>query len=153
VGLREEERVPVLVDPVTRLVFERSDLADDAGPAPALGLRLLYLVGRASRAWLPLVYALRLLDIVAREPHPSHCLSAEEIGRVVYRVERRVHIEDCYPRMLLTYWLCRGSRLQCEITVGVLAPTRKMHVWCSTGGSLPYEPSRVHHAFQPLLVV
>lgn len=153
VGLRKEDRVPVLADPVTRLVFERSDLAADAGPAPSLRLRLLYLVGRASRAWLPLVYAVRLLDVVARRACGVRRLSVEEIGRVVHNVERWVHIEDCYPRALLTYWLCRTSRLRCEITVGVLTPTRKMHVWCSVDGLLPYEPSRIHHAFQPLLII
>jgi hypothetical protein len=153
VGLRDADRVDALADPVGDLAFERCDLADEAGPVPSRPLRMLYLLCRASRGWVPAVYALRVLGAAAAARRASRPLSVEEIARTVHRVERSVRVEDCYPRALLTYWLCRRNGLPCRFVIGVLAPTRMMHAWCSTDGVLPYEPYRTHHAFQPLLVV
>jgi hypothetical protein len=79
--------------------------------------------------------------------------TVSEIGRLVHAVEQAVGLTDCYPRALLTCYLCLTSGLRCELTVGTLAPTRKLHAWCSTGGALPYEPSPEHYLYRPLLVV
>jgi hypothetical protein len=75
-----------------------------------------------------------------------------EIGRVVMAVERSVGISDCYPRALLTAYLCLTAGLSCQITVGILAPTKLLHAWCSTGGVIPYEPVPRHWWYSPLVI-
>jgi len=67
-------------------------------------------------------------------------------------VERSIGISDCYPRALLTAYLCMCARLNCEVTIGILTPTAMMHAWCSTGGSVPYEPDPQHWLYSPLAV-
>lgn len=67
-------------------------------------------------------------------------------------VERSVGISDCYPRALLTTYLCLIAGLPCTITVGILAPTTNMHAWCTSAGAIPYEPEPEHWFYQPLVV-
>jgi hypothetical protein len=38
----------------------------------------------------------------------------------------------------------------CVLAVGALAPTRKMHAWCSVDGVLPCEPLPEHYLYQVL---
>lgn len=66
--------------------------------------------------------------------------SVTETGRAVIAVERSVSVSDCYPRALLTAYLCVNARLPCTITIGILTPSRNMHAWCSTEGVIPHEP-------------
>ena len=78
---------------------------------------------------------------------------AEAIGRLVHGVESAIGLADCYPRALLTAWLSLSHGLRCELVVGTLAPTRKMHAWCSIHGQLPYEALPEHYLYQPLLIM
>jgi hypothetical protein len=68
-------------------------------------------------------------------------------------VENKVGISDCYPRALLTAFLCLSARLDCRVTIGILAPAANMHAWCSTGGIIPYEPASVHWWYSPLAIL
>ena len=78
--------------------------------------------------------------------------SPTDVGQIVSAVERTVGMADCYPRALLTAYLCMMARLNCKITVGILAPTSNLHVWCSTDGVIPYEPEPHYWWYQPLVV-
>jgi hypothetical protein len=86
--------------------------------------------------------------LCVRAPACKRTLS--DIGRLVFEVERSAGIEDCYPRALLTLYLCLQAGHPCELLVGCLAPTRKMHAWCSSAGTLPYEALPEHYMYQPL---
>jgi hypothetical protein len=67
-------------------------------------------------------------------------------------VERAAGISDCYPRALLTAYLCMIARIRCEVTVGILSPTAKMHAWCSAEAAIPYEPKPEHWFYSPLVI-
>lgn len=72
------------------------------------------------------------------------------LARSVHAVEHRAGFSDCYPRALMTAYLCLRAGRGCVLAVGALAPTRKMHAWCSVDGVLPYEPLPEHYLYQPL---
>jgi hypothetical protein len=91
----------------------------------------------------------RWLAVVRRGPG----IDAVEIGETVKAVERAVGVSDCYPRALLTAYLCMRARVDCEVTIGILAPTTNLHAWCSSQGTIPYEPRREHWFYQPLVVL
>lgn len=72
---------------------------------------------------------------------------------MVHGIEQSLGYSDCYPRALMTLYLCLSSRRDCDLTIGLLAPTRKMHAWCSSEGQLPYEALPEHYMYQPLMVM
>jgi hypothetical protein len=57
---------------------------------------------------------------------------------------------NCYPRAIVSATMAHREGMECQLTLGVLAPTRKMHLWCTVAGVLPYEPSPEHYLYQPL---
>ena len=139
-----------LADPVERIAHDRPSFRDSRVESPAYTLRLAYLLLRASR-WVPLCWMARLVHAVGvRAPRQRRTVS--EIGRTLFEVERVVGLEDCYPRALMTVYLCARARRPCDLVVGCLAPTRLMHTWCSCLGVLPYEPLPEHYMYQPLYV-
>ena len=113
-------------------------------------LPLLYLFFHRYRTIASISRALFLVRCLARFGSGRRQWSAIEIGRAVMAVEDKVGISDCYPRALLTAYLCLSARLGCRVAVGILAPTANMHAWCSTGGIIPYEPASVHWWYSPL---
>ena len=56
-------------------------------------------------------------------------------------VERSVGISDCYPRALLTTYLCLTAGLPCTITVGILARQRTCTLGALPLGRFPASPS------------
>lgn len=152
-GLGEAARTNAIVDPVRRVVRDRACVDDVAAPAVPLGLKGAYLAMRASRSVLPLRACARLVRRAAvtlggRWVDPG--ASSAEIGRTVRAIEDRSGAGDCYARALITAFLCLSARRACVLTIGVLAPTRKMHAWCCVEGDLPYEPSPEHYLYQPV---
>ncbi|HEY5374118.1 MAG TPA: lasso peptide biosynthesis B2 protein, partial [Polyangiaceae bacterium] len=95
----------------------------------------------------------RALRRLALRRHSRARLGVREIARLVHCIERSVPNPNCYPRALLTSYLCVQSGLPCDIVIGVLAPARLMHAWCSTRGQLPYEARPEHYMYQPLFVL
>ena len=51
----------------------------------------------------------------------------------------------------MTAVLALRSGWPADLTLGVLAPTRLMHIWCAVDGILPYEPSPEHYLYTPLV--
>ncbi len=153
VGLADDARLDELADPVARIVHDLPSLADaprqPIPPWPGLAYRSL----SRSRRILPLRAAARLIRRLGAAGlgriAPAK-LSTSEIGRLVHAVEQQLGRSDCYPRALLTALIAGAAGRPCLLTVGVLAPTRKMHAWCSIDGELPYEPLPEHYLYQPL---
>jgi hypothetical protein len=151
IGLAGVPRFDTLADPIDRIVLDRTQLNDEASIRASLTLSVLYRLLLWSRRLLPLRATARLVEAAARCRQPTRIgMSAADIGRLVHQVEARTRIADCYPRALLTAFLCLTSGRGCTLTVGVLAPTRKMHAWCGVEGELPYEPLPEHYLYQPL---
>lgn len=89
----------------------------------------------------------RLLAMPVKLPK----FTVDRIGKLVAATERQVGFSDCYPRALLTGGLCAMAGIQSNITIGILAPTRKLHAWCTSDGTLVYEPTPRHWWFRPLV--
>lgn len=162
-GLGGLGRRPELADPAARIVHDRVSLRDDVPPRPPFSLRLGYRIARRARGVVPLALAVAVIQWLARRHLTGRHLtgrnsrpdlaSVAEIGRMVHGVELAVGIEECYPRALLTCYLClRGGRA-CDLTVGALSPTQMMHIWCATDGLLPYEALPEHFMYQPLVTL
>lgn len=142
-----------MADPAHSVLLSAHAVAESPGSTPgSRRLRLLYRVLKASRGVLALRFCARLLRhlaILNRARQRASCSSAD-IGRIVHAVEREVPAPDCYPRALLTLYLALRAGRGGALTIGVLAPTRKMHAWCTIGSDLPYEPAAEHYLYQPL---
>lgn len=142
-----------LPDPAAGVVHDLSGLnASHVMPAPGR-LQSAYKLLRRSRGVIPFVSMAAVLARVASWRPSTPRRTVSEIGRLVHAVEQTVRCADCYPRALLTCYLCLTSGHSCKLAIGTLAPTRKLHAWCSTGGLLPYEPSPEHYLYRPLLVI
>ena len=118
-----------------------------------MALRLGYMAIHASRHVVPLrvlANLVRKAAFIARARGHHAARSPSEIGRLVHGIERAIEFSDCYPRALITAYLCLASGRECVLTAGTLAPTRKMHAWCSMDGLLPYEPLPEHYLYQPV---
>ncbi len=108
----------------------------------------LYLFFHRCRSVVPLRLALRLARLVGRGRKTQ--LNNEQIGHLVWAVERRLSLSDCYPRALLT--ACVAGIRPTSITIGILAPTPKLHAWCAVEGAIPYEPVQRHWWYSPLVI-
>jgi hypothetical protein len=148
-GLGNAAHVDELVDPAGYVAQTRA-----IGPDTEVGriLPRLYLFFHKHRALGSVGRGLRVASWFARLPRNRRRWGAPEIGRQVMAVEDAAGTSDCYPRALLTAYLCMTAGLSCEVTIGVLAPTTNMHAWCSTGGVIPYEPEPEHWFYSPLVV-
>lgn len=154
-GLPAGGFVSELGDPVQTLAltgaFEKEgDQTALALPTPDPALGDLYLKLHRRRDVYPPNRAVRLIRAEARRRPAAR--SVEEIGALVWAVERMVGDSDCYPRALLTAHLCLAAGLACDLVIGILAPTSKLHAWCSVDGVAPFEPLPRHWWFQPLMV-
>lgn len=142
-----------LVDPADRILHDRSSLSL-AGPTPApLGLRLFYRFLHHSRRIVPFAAMARLVTAVVRRSPTRESIGLADIARTVHAVEQDTGLADCYPRALLTSYLCLREGRDCQLSIGTLAPTRKMHAWCSTEGQLPYEAMPEHYMYRPVMVL
>lgn len=143
------DRVGAFEKPLSTLC--RGDATD--GSEASARLRRLYLVFHRHRflASIPrVVGAARWIGRARREPRRGE---VSEVGRTVMAVEGAVGVSDCYPRALLTAYLCATAGLRYEIAVGILAPTSNLHAWCAVEGVVPFEPVLHHWWYQPLVVV
>lgn len=149
-GLRAATYRGSLTDPAERV--ELTDCAEPDEAEPGRFLVVLYVFFHSHRTIVSIDRGIRLAKWLARLSHARQRWGPRDVGRIVMAVERAVGISDCYPRALLSAYLCMTARLSCAVTVGILAPTAKMHAWCSVGGSIPYEPKPEHWFYSPLAV-
>lgn len=142
-----------LPDPTARVVHDLTTLKGSAAVQHPWGLCQAYRFFHVSRSVCSLHLVLRVLSRLARaSARPGNVLSVPDIGRVVHGIEQHLGWADCYPRALITAYLCLRHGHPCDVTVGVLSPTRMLHAWCSADGLLPYEPMPEHYMYQPLVV-
>ncbi len=138
-----------LVDPADRIALVAGT---DANVGAGWLVRSLYVQFHRHRTLFAIDRAMRLSRWLARiGPKYPHC-KPSDIGHAVMAVETSLGISDCYPRALVTAYFCMAARLECDVTVGILSPTTKMHAWCSTDGVIPYEPRPSHWYYSPLAV-
>jgi hypothetical protein len=149
VGLRASSRRISLPDPT-----ESIELVGTIENDLAIGwfLPRLYSFLHAHRTVVATGRAIRLIRCLARMRRIRPIWGPPKIGRTVMAVEQAVGYSDCYPRALLTAYLCQVAKLPCQVTVGILAPTANLHAWCSTQGVIPYEPINHHWWYSPLVV-
>lgn len=153
VGLSQANRTQVLTDPATRVLHNQFSLSSERDLKCPRRLAFLYRFFHATRSIVPFV----AMASLARRAVPLLCEHAvaagsttSEIGTIVHVVERKLGWANCYPRALLTAGLATAAGRACTLVIGQLAPTRKMHAWCSVDGEIPYEPSPEHYLYQPL---
>lgn len=152
-GLSATGMTDLLHDPAQGIAYDESGLKAYPRAGISLAMGAAYRAFHRSRRWMPLraVAALaRQATLRTRAPASDTADDLLEVARVLRDLEHRVGIADCYPRALLTAYLCLLAGRDCILTIGVLAPTRKMHAWCSTQGLLPYEPLPEHYLYRPL---
>ena len=152
-GLNGHPRRPDLADPAMQVVHDRVSLRDDELPHPPFSMRLGYTIARRSHRFVPLALSVAIIRWLARLSRNCPRATVSEIGRMVCSVERATGIEECYPRALVTCYLCLRSQRACDLTIGALSPTRMMHIWCVTEGLLPYEAVPEHFMYQPLVTL
>ncbi len=151
IGL-SHRRDEALCDPAERLGWSLASLGDDMSVQSAWRMRLAYRIFHHSRHVLPFRLCAKAISFVAgrsAKRAPGGQSQTEAIARAVAATERAVGISDCYPRALMTAWLALAAGQSCILAIGVLAPTRKMHAWCTIAGILPFEPIAEHYLYQP----
>lgn len=142
-----------LADPADRVLHDRSSLSRfEARPAPRR-LRAFYRFLHHSRRVAPLALMARLVAAAGRRGAGRDPIDLTDIARTIHAVEQDTGLADCYPRALLTLYLCLRTGRACQLSIGSLAPTRMMHAWCSTEGQLPYEPMPEHYMYRPVLML
>jgi hypothetical protein len=95
----------------------------------------------------------RLVAAAARRSASRDPVDLTDIARTIHAVEQGAGRADCYPRALLTMYLCLRAGRVCQLLIGSLVPTRMMHAWCSTEGQLPYEAMPEHYMYRPMLML
>jgi hypothetical protein len=157
-GLNLKNRLESLVDPAARVelvgAFEKPSVSLPGEVLPNVGKMLprLYCFLHGNRSIASIARAIFIAKMLARRDRGDARRTVREIGETVRAVEVEVGISDCYPRALLTAYLCLASGRSCELTVGILAPTRNIHAWCSTRGVIPFEPVFHHWWYRPLVL-
>lgn len=142
-----------LADPAGGVLHDRSSLSRfEPRPAPRR-LRAFYRFLHHSRRVAPFAVTARLVAAAARRSAVRNPIDLTDIARTIHAVEQGTGLADCYPRALLTLYLCLHSGRACQLSIGSLVPTRMMHAWCSTEGQLPYEAMPEHYMYQPLLML
>jgi len=141
-----------LADPSDRVGWSLASQGDDLRPGSGWRMRLAYHLLHHSRHGLPFRLSAKLIGLAASRsashPHGGQN-TVEAIARAVAATEDAVGFSDCYPRALLTAWLALAAGNSCVLAIGVLAPTRKLHAWCTVAGVLPFEPVAEHYLYQP----
>jgi hypothetical protein len=142
-----------LADPADRVLHDRSSLSRfEPRPAPRR-FRLFYRLLHHSRRVAPLALMARLVTAAGRRGAGRDQIDLTDIARTIHAVEQDTGLADCYPRALLTLYLCLRTGRACQLSIGSLAPTRMMHAWCSTEGQLPYEAMPEHYMYRPVLML
>lgn len=149
-----------LEDPAATVAHDATSFRGATPPLARASLRGAYRLLDQTRSVLPFGLAVRLTAAAARRRARRGALAANgnidrvgAIARAIHALERDVGYADCYPRALLTAYLALSVGTACRISIGVLAPTRKMHAWCTVDGVVPYEPMPEHFLYRPLLVI
>lgn len=153
IGLPTVSRQPAVVDPIERVTHDRASLARSTDGRQALSLRMAYGLFQLTRRAIPFAMMALLTRAIAplfRGRTIRVGATASDIGKLVHAVEAGARHPNCYPRALLTALLAIAAGSSCTLLIGLLAPTRKMHAWCSVEHELPYEPSPEHYLYQPL---
>jgi hypothetical protein len=157
-GLPESRVVEALADPAATVAvsgrFEKpaQPVPHEALPDAGRLLPALYLFIHRFRFLASLARTIACITLLRKLRREARRIEIGEIGRIVQSVEVRAGVSDCYPRAIITAWLCSQAGLGCKITVGILAPTKLLHAWCSVDGVIPYEPVQRHWLFRPLLI-
>ena len=162
-GLRSRNQLKQIKDPAAAVdlvgAFEKPlamsspKISDESiADRPSWLLRKLYVWFHGHRKIFSVGRVILLGKLLAALTKNRPAGEVSEIGKIILAVEYAAGISDCYPRALLTACLCLQARLNCKITIGILAPTSKLHAWCSTEGVIPYEPVYHHWWYQPLIV-
>lgn len=147
-GLRPANRQRELLDPATAVLSTIASNAVDVG----WFLSRIYQLVHRHRRIASTCRVLTMSRTVARLRTPLD-LTLDDIGHVVQAVEERAGISDCYPRALITAYLCIRSRRDCAVAFGMLAPTPNLHAWCSSERVVPFEPDPPHWWYRPLAVI
>lgn len=159
-GLHASEQVEQILDPVDRVLiggaFEKEIPADTLAlwcsrerPEDLRTLRRWYRRVHRHR-WCFRPSGARLVARQISRSFKETDLTLERIATLIAATEHGLGVSDCYPRSILGGALCLVAGLPCRVTIGILAPTRKLHAWCSSQGALVYEPTPRHWWFQPL---
>jgi len=149
-GLAQDQRHPgVLADLAENIACDRANLKYLPLRTPTPAMRRAYRALHGARHLLNLRTLARWVARAAGT-RPAQGLSIADIGQRLHGLEKHADFGNCYPRALLSAYFCLREKLPCQLTVGVLAPTRKMHVWCTSAALLPYEPLPEHYLYQPL---
>jgi hypothetical protein len=152
-GLHGLTRDDGLADPAERVLHDRSSLNRFQPRAAPRRLRLFYRLLHHSRRVAPLALTARLVAAAGRRAAGRDRSDLTDIARTIHALEQATGLADCYPRALLTLYLCLRTGRACQLLVGTLAPTRMMHAWCSTEGQLPYEAMPEHYMYRPVLML
>lgn len=160
-GLSQTARRDSLTDPATAVrlsgAFEKP-LQLPSGACNAQPRKLgrllprLYLLFHRHRVIFSIPRAIKLCKLLLWLRGHSDAQSVAGIGELVKTIEDRVGISDCYPRALLTAYLCLAAQQRSHIVVGILAPTTRLHAWCCVRGIIPYEPVDHNWWYKPLVI-
>lgn len=148
-GLRAANRAPELPDPASS-VQPAGNEARVSEPSPFLVFVYRFLHRYRSIASVSRVL---LLARLAARFQRRRSWSIGDIGATVLSVERAAGLSDCYPRSLITAYLCMRSRRDCSLAIGMLAPTPNMHAWCAAERVVPFEPDPSHWWYRPLAII
>ncbi|WP_432824463.1 lasso peptide biosynthesis protein [Dactylosporangium sp. CA-092794] len=152
-GLGRYERSDCVADPVREISCTEVSLHGRSLPPPASAAVRAYRFLHWSRGFIPLARMARVLGGGLGRPGSGQVTGPQSIGEMLCAIERAVSLSDCYPRALVSAWLAAQARLPCQLTLGVLSPTRKMHLWCTVDAVLPYEPKAEHYLYTPLFAL
>jgi len=148
----------VLEDPAGAAAHDAASFRGTSLPRAPAALRAAYRLFDRTRSVLPFRLAVPGVAAAARRAsrEPLRESEVDPVGAIaaaIHALERDVGYTDCYPRALLTAFLALSAGAACRLALGVLAPTRKMHAWCTMDGVVPYEPMPEHYLYRPLLVM
>jgi len=118
---------------------------------PPVMLRMAYRFMHYSRHFISFRFLLSLTAWFARARGKDLQLELMQIGKLERDIENLVGLADCYPRALMMCYLCLRCGYNCEVFIGILAPTKMLHAWCVVNGEIPYEAMPEHYMYQPLV--
>jgi len=152
-GLTKKNYIEQLLDPAKNIACCLISSKKPSNPENIkFRFLLLYRFIHRTRTFIPVRWFISIIILIARfQGQLNH--TALSIGQFIHDIERKVGFSDCYPRALLTSYFCLRSKLNCDLVIGSLTPTHKMHAWCCTSGTIPYEPKAEHWMYQPLVVM